>query len=128
MIKIKMLESDWNEFIPEFMDNKELPENEQISCKVKFISQAEQDKLTDSLIGQQREGFKKKQPIKWSKAHAELVNEHVKEIKNVFIIKDNQEVKVETMAELYKVPQLKNLYSEIANALEASVDEEETKN
>jgi hypothetical protein len=128
MIKLKAMASDWNEFVPEFMGNRELPKKEQISCKIKFISQAEQDKLTDSLIGQQRDGFRKKNDIKWSKAHATLVNEHIKEIKNVFMHNGEKDVAIETMAELYKIPQLKNLYTELASSLEATLTEEELKN
>lgn len=128
MIKVVVSENEWLDFIPEFNGNKEQPEKEQITCKIKLISQEDQDKLTDKIIGQQRDGFRQKQGMKWSQANFEVVNSHVKEIKNVFIVKNDKEIAVNNMAELYKVPQLKALYSEIANALDGNLTEQEIKN
>jgi plasmid replication initiation protein len=129
-IKVKMDAPEWMEFAPTWNGNRDLPKKEQITCLIKYISQEDQDKLTDELIGQQRDGYRSKAPIKWSKAHHSMVNMHVKDIRNVSTVKEDKETFIVNMSELYKIPQLKKLYTEIAEALDVSnqLEEAEVKN
>ena len=129
MIKVNV-QKDWIYFEPEFMDNKSCKKEERVSCMIKFISQADQDRMTEKMIDTQRKGFRAQKGIKFSKANLSMVEEHVKDIKNVFIIENNEEKPILTMGEMYNIPHLKGLYEEIANALDASnqLDEDERKN
>jgi len=130
MIKLKLNELEWIDFTPEWNGNKECNLADRVKCKIKYISQADQDKITDSLIGEQRKGFRAQKGMAWSKANHDLVNSHVKDIKNVFIVTEEGEKELTTMKELYKIPALKGLYAEIAEALDAanSLEELEIKN
>lgn len=130
-IKIKLEDAEWTEYVPEWNGNRECSKKEQICAKIKYISQEDQDKITDSLIGQQRDGFRAKAPVKWSQSHHEMVNSHIKEIKNVYVVdKEGKEKEIKTMSELYKIPMLKGLYSEFADSLDATnrLEEHEIKN
>lgn len=129
-IKIMLDENEWTEFFPEYNGNRDLPKKERVSCQIKFISQEDQDKLTDVLIGDSRKGFRNTKTVKWSKAHNDLINNRVKDIKNVSFVKGGKEEEVKTMAQMYAIPHLKELYREIAEALDASarLEEFESKN
>ncbi len=130
MIKITIDENEWTEFFPEYADNLECPKKERVSCQIKLITQSEQDKLTDTMIGETRKGYRKQKSTKWSKAQTDMINRHVKDIKNVTIVKSGKEDKITTMESMYKIPHLKGLYSEIGEALDASsrLEDFETKN
>ena len=129
-IKITMNENEWIEFFPDYADNLELPKKERVACQIKYISQCDQDKLTDSLIGDSRKGYRKQKSVKWSTAHNNLINNHVKDIKNITVVKGTKETPIKTMAEMYKIPHLNDLYKEIGEALDAStkLTEDEQKN
>ena len=119
-IRISIDENEWTEFFPEYAGNLDCPKKERVSCQIKLISQGDQDKLTDLLIGEQRQGYRKQKGTKWSKAQTEMVNQHVKDIKNVTIVKGGKENQIKTMEAMYKIPHLKGLYTEIGEALDAS--------
>ena len=85
MIKVN-LQKDWILFEPEFMNNKACKKEERVSCMIKLISQADQDKMTDKMIDQNRKGFRTEKGIKFSSANLEMIDANVKEIKNVFVI------------------------------------------
>ena len=129
MIKVN-LQKDWILFEPEFMNNKACKKEERVSCMIKLISQADQDKMTDKMIDQNRKGFRTEKGIKFSSANLEMIDANVKEIKNVFVIDGEEEKKVNTMKDMYYVAHLKGLFEEIANALNASnsLEELEAKN
>lgn len=117
MIKIKLTE-DWVEYVPEWNDNRD--NKDPIKCKIKYVSQEDQDRLTDNMIGQQRDGFRSKKGMKWTKAQRSMVNEHVKDISGVLVEdKEGNEHIIKEMKDLYKIPQLKGLYIDIADALDA---------
>jgi hypothetical protein len=119
-IKIMLDENEWTEFFPEYGDNLSLPKKERVACSIKYVTQEDQDKLTDLLIGDNRKGFRSQKGVKWSKAHNEMIDKHVKDIKNVTVVKGDKEEPIKTMAQMYKIPHLKDLYREIGEALDAS--------
>ena len=120
MIEIQLTD-EWVKFIPTFRDNDECEEEEQISCLIKFIKRSDEDKLTDELIGSSRDGFRQKKGSTWSKGHRELVDKHVKDIKNIFVRnKEGARKEITTMEQLYRIPQYNKIYSEIAEALDGS--------
>jgi plasmid replication initiation protein len=129
-IKICVDENEWVEFFPEYAGNLDQPKKERVSCMIRYITQEDQDRLTDLLIGDSRKGFRSQKSVKWSKAHNDMINNHVKDIKNVSIVRAGKEEPIKNMAEMYKIPHLKDLYREIGEALDASsrLEDFETKN
>lgn len=129
MIEIKSKKDMWERYVPTFSGNKELPEHEQISCEIKKLTQADSDRLQDALINQARKA--KSNKIQFSKANREITNSHVRDIKNVFLTDENgQRKELKELKDLYEIPELKGLYEELTNALDASNDltEEDKKN
>jgi hypothetical protein len=113
--KFKVIGDQWVGFIPEFEKNKSFPESEQISCKIKYISQSDSDKTMDVLLEEKRNG---KDLIGWSSAHSRLVSSNVKEIKNLVVETPEGEKEIKAMQDMYNIPELKPLYIEIANAID----------
>ena len=111
---------DWVEYIPEWGDNRESGVKDPIKCMIKHISQQDQDGLTDSVIGEQRKGYRKNKSMKWSRAQRDMVDKHVKDIKNVGARKDGEISAVKTMSDMYNIAALRGLYAEIADALDAT--------
>lgn len=128
-IEIKLAQNEWEKFVPTFRGNDELPLDEQISCEIKYLSQQDSDRLQDLLINQARKN--KSKTIEFSKANKQIIHTHVKNIKNVSMVNpDGSKKDITIMDELYKIPALKGLYEEIANALDASnaLDDDNKKN
>ena len=119
-IEITIDENEWVEYIPEFRGNKDCPKKEIVSCEMKLISKADKDSVTDKIIGETRKGFRTKEGDKYSKAQLDMVNKHVKDIKNVAVTIAGKRQTITTMSQMYKIPHLSGLYDEIANALDAS--------
>jgi len=124
------IQKDWVYFEPEFMDNKACSKKDRVSCMIKYISQADHDKMTDMMIDKQRKGFRTQKGLGYSKAQLSMINAQVKDIKNVSVIDGEEERDIKTMEEMYYIPHLKGLYEEITNALDASnsLTDEERKN
>ena len=118
MIKVKQRKSEWFEFIPKYNGNNEFPEAERITCQVKYMTQAEQDGLIDRYMFTHKGG--KQNQVSWTKAKNEIINTHVKDVKNVVIeLEDGSEKELKTMGEIYEIAELSGLYKEIGNALDA---------
>ncbi len=135
MIKINV-KKDWIYFEPDFMDNKACPKTERISCFIKYISQADQDGMTDRMIDTQKKGYRATKKIKYSKSNLQMITEKVKDIQNVAVVEEDKdgnelpERAIKTMEDMYYIPHLKGLYEEISSALDASnhLEEQERKN
>ena len=128
-IKVNVVK-DWMPYVIEARDNRNLPVKEQVSCEIKLISQADHDKMTDSMIDEQRKGFRAKKGVKFSKANLEMINAHVRNIKNIAIVEDEKEKNITSMREMYYIPHLRDIFTEIADMLDASnhLDDFEAKN
>lgn len=129
-IIINHVPEEWIDFIPEWNNNKSEPKKDQICCNIKPLTQKDSDRITDEFISHAQTGKKGIKKARWSKINKKITNEHVKDIKNVFLLVDGEKKELKTMNELYDIPQLKGLYQEIANALDISesLDDETKKN
>ena len=59
-MEFKEVKNDWFEYVPEWNGNRNLDEDQQISCEIKYMLQEDLDRFADDIAEEERPGRKKK--------------------------------------------------------------------
>jgi len=102
----------------EFNDNRSLAEDTQGFAELTMISNQEQGKLTNLIMAESMAHGKKKTSFDYNK-HSVTINErHIENITNVRDPLTDEVYPTLTVRELYQIPQLKELYAELSEAID----------
>jgi hypothetical protein len=129
-MKFKVQKSYW--YIPEFNDNRDLPETEQLRVKIKIPNFAEIDELSQLIITDNQGA---KSTYEYKRNNALILSRHITKIVNLVIETEKNEEKTIDNGEKLKdltLKELKPLVEEIAGEViridDKKEEEEEIKN